>query len=58
MVTDADKPKGPDLKRGIEASELKDGEVLAGHLGDQPVLLARRGAELFAVVSVCTTAHP
>ena len=28
--------------------------MLSGHLGDEPVLLARRGDEVFAVGSVCT----
>lgn len=28
--------------------------MLAGHLGDESVLLARRGAEIFAVGAICT----
>jgi NADPH-dependent 2,4-dienoyl-CoA reductase/sulfur reductase-like enzyme/nitrite reductase/ring-hydroxylating ferredoxin subunit len=54
MGTGAEKTKGPDLEQGIDAAELKDGDMLAGHVGGEPVLLARRGDEVFAIGSVCT----
>jgi NADPH-dependent 2,4-dienoyl-CoA reductase/sulfur reductase-like enzyme/nitrite reductase/ring-hydroxylating ferredoxin subunit len=54
MTDDAKKPLGPDFEQGIEASSLKDGEMIAGNVRGAPVLLARRGQELFAVGSVCT----
>ncbi len=43
-----------DFGRGVPLSRLPDGAMLSGHLGDEPVLLARRGDEVFAVGSVCT----
>jgi NADPH-dependent 2,4-dienoyl-CoA reductase/sulfur reductase-like enzyme/nitrite reductase/ring-hydroxylating ferredoxin subunit len=46
--------KGPDLEQGIAASELKDGEMLVGHVRGEAVLLARRGEEVFAVSATCT----
>jgi NADPH-dependent 2,4-dienoyl-CoA reductase/sulfur reductase-like enzyme/nitrite reductase/ring-hydroxylating ferredoxin subunit len=47
-------PTGPDLTLGISASELTDGGLLAGHVGRQPVLLARLGSEWFAIDPVCS----
>jgi NADPH-dependent 2,4-dienoyl-CoA reductase/sulfur reductase-like enzyme/nitrite reductase/ring-hydroxylating ferredoxin subunit len=45
---------GPDLKNGIAATELPDGGMLLGHIDGEPVLLAKRGAELFAIGATCT----
>jgi len=45
---------GPDFAEGIAASELKDGEMLLGHAQGEAVLLAKRGAEIFAVGATCT----
>ena len=45
---------GPDLALGISADELPDGGMIAGHVGDDAVLLARNGVELFAVGATCT----
>jgi NADPH-dependent 2,4-dienoyl-CoA reductase/sulfur reductase-like enzyme/nitrite reductase/ring-hydroxylating ferredoxin subunit len=45
---------GPDLARGIGIADLPDGKKLVGHCGDARVLLARRGAEIFAVDAHCT----
>jgi NADPH-dependent 2,4-dienoyl-CoA reductase/sulfur reductase-like enzyme/nitrite reductase/ring-hydroxylating ferredoxin subunit len=45
---------GPDLRKGIPLSEIADGEMLLGHAGGEPVLLARRGDEVFAVGAMCT----
>ena len=47
-------PPGPDLTQGIAASDLPDGGKLRGHVGEEQVLLARRGAEIFALGAVCT----
>ncbi|HVV91969.1 MAG TPA: FAD-dependent oxidoreductase [Hyphomicrobiales bacterium] len=49
-----DKPKGPDFGAGVALAELADGQMLAGHVGDSAVLLARRGDELFALDAHCT----
>ena len=54
MAKDATAAPGPDLEQGIEADSLEDGDMLTGHVGDEPVLLARRGAEVFAVSATCT----
>lgn len=45
---------GPDLSAGIALAELADGGKLVGHVGDEQVLLVRRGAEIFAVAAHCT----
>ena len=47
-------PPGADLTQGIAASDLPDGGKLLGHVGEERVLLARRGAEIFAIGAVCT----
>ena len=47
-------PTGPDLAEGIELTEIADGAMLQGHVGDEAVLLARRGDELFAIGAHCT----
>ena len=51
-----EKPKlsGPDLTRGVELSTVPDGTMLLGHAHGEPVLLARRGDEVFAIGAVCT----
>ena len=50
-------PPGPDLAQGLRAAELADGTMLAGHVGEEAVLLARRGDEFLAVSSSCTHYH-
>jgi hypothetical protein len=49
MAGEQSKPKGPDLGRGIPFGDVPDGSMLAGHVGDDAVLLVRRGKEFFAV---------
>jgi apoptosis-inducing factor 3 len=48
------KLNGPDLTQGIELSTVPDGTMLLGHARGEPVLLVRRGAELFAIGAICT----
>jgi NADPH-dependent 2,4-dienoyl-CoA reductase/sulfur reductase-like enzyme/nitrite reductase/ring-hydroxylating ferredoxin subunit len=48
------KPTGPDLAQGIPAGDVADGGMLVGHVGDDNVLVARRGAELFAIDATCS----
>ena len=52
----ADTPElsGPDLEQGIPESDLADGAMLGGHARGKPVLLARRGGEVFAIGGQCT----
>ena len=45
---------GPDLAAGIAADSLADGGMLAGHVGEEAVLLVRRGSEFFAVGATCS----
>lgn len=53
-MSDTSKPVGPDLRAGIPDTELADGGMLVGHVDDSSVLIARRGAEFFAVDATCT----
>ena len=57
MSADAKTPAGPDLAAGIAFDDIADGAMLQGHVGDDAVLLARRGEELFAVGALCTHYH-
>ncbi|WP_458527012.1 FAD-dependent oxidoreductase [Onishia taeanensis] len=47
-------PSGPDLAAGIPLSELSEGEMLTGHVGEDAVLLARSGDAFHAVGAHCT----
>ncbi|WFU50087.1 apoptosis inducing factor family protein [Sinorhizobium terangae] len=47
-------PSGPDLALGIALADLPDGGKLVGHRDGEPVLLVRRGAEIFAVTATCS----
>lgn len=57
MNQEQESANGPDLAAGIELAELADGGRLAGHVGDEQVLLVRRGAEVFAIAAHCTHYH-
>jgi NADPH-dependent 2,4-dienoyl-CoA reductase/sulfur reductase-like enzyme/nitrite reductase/ring-hydroxylating ferredoxin subunit len=54
MAEDPPAPTGPDLAPGVALADLPDGGKLLGHLGDEQVLLLRRGAEVFAIGASCT----
>src|SRR5215471_9308093 len=54
MAAEQSKPKGPDLARGVPLDDVADGGMLAGHVGEEAVLLARRGNELFAIGATCS----
>src|ERR1700722_7033394 len=45
---------GPDLASGVSIQEVPDGHMLLGHVDKDPVLLARRGDEVFAVDATCS----
>src|SRR5690349_9724305 len=45
---------GPDLTLGVSLSRIPDGLILQGHAHGKPVVLARRGEELFAVGAYCS----
>ncbi len=50
-------PAGPDLAEGVALAELPDGGKLLGHVGEEQVLLVRRGEEIFALGAFCTHYH-
>jgi len=45
---------GPDLKQGVASDAVADGGMLLGHADGEAVLLARRGADVFAIGATCT----
>jgi len=54
MASDQPAPSGSDLAQGVALADLPDGGKLVGHLGEDQILLLRRGAEIFAVSASCT----
>ncbi len=54
MAEEQAQPVGPDLALGVSAAELPDGAKLVGHVGQDPVLLVCRGADMFAIGAQCT----
>lgn len=54
MAGEQEKDTGPDLEAGIQRGRLADGEALEGHVGDEAVLLVRRGDAYFAIGAHCT----
>ena len=46
-------PEGPDFREGVSLSSISDGAMLSGCVGDEAVVLVRRGEELFAVGAKC-----
>ena len=49
------KLSGPDFVKGVSLSKVADGTMVLGHAHGEPVLLARRGDELFAIYAVQRT---
>lgn len=56
-MSDRPEPSGPDLTLGIAQDKLADGATLLGHVGEDDVILARIGNEIFAVGAYCTHYH-
>jgi NADPH-dependent 2,4-dienoyl-CoA reductase/sulfur reductase-like enzyme/nitrite reductase/ring-hydroxylating ferredoxin subunit len=54
MSDETTKLGGPDLAAGVAVAEIADGAMLLGHAQGEPVLLARRGGEIFAIGATCT----
>ena len=48
--------EGPDLSQGVPLATLADGAALLGHAQGEPVLLVRRGQQVFALSATCTHA--
>ena len=57
MSENAKQRSGPDLAAGVAITDIADGVMLQGHVGEEAVLLARRGDEFFAVGAACTHYH-
>jgi apoptosis-inducing factor 3 len=57
MAEDQSKSNGPDLAQGIASTELVEDRPLAGHVGEEQLLLVRRGQEVFAVAAQCSHYH-
>lgn len=57
MAQDDKKPGGPDLTLGIPSTDLADGAMLTGHVGDDEVLLVRHGGKVSAIAAHCTHYH-
>ncbi len=54
MSESVQKLLGPDFEKGVEAKLLAEGAMLVGHALGELVLVARRGAEVFAIGAACT----
>ena len=54
MSEEKAKLSGTDLTQGVELSSIPEGTMLLGHAQGEPVLLARRGDEVFAIGAICT----
>ena len=50
-------PEGPDLTQGIALAAFPENGMLAGHVGEDEVLLVRQGADIFALSAHCTHYH-
>ena len=53
-MSEPEKPAGPDLTQGVPVSDIPEQGVLAGHVGEDKVLLARVEGEIVAVSGACT----
>ena len=53
-MAESEAPAGPDLAKGVAINTLPDGGLLLGRVGDDEVVLARSGDELFAIGAHCT----
>ncbi len=56
-MSEEKKLNGPDLSQGMPLADIADGGMLLGHVAGEPVLLARRGQDLFAIGAECTHYH-
>src|SRR6185437_9464708 len=56
MAGEQNSPAGPDLALGVSLKDFKN-DTLHGHVGDEEVLLARAGSEIFAIDAYCSDYH-
>ena len=55
MAHDDKKSAGPDLSKGIASTDLADGKMLVGLVGDEEVLLVREGEEVVGIATAAPT---
>ena len=48
-MSDKSETIGPDLTLGVAIDSIPDGKMLLGHVGEDAVVLARRGSAFFAI---------
>jgi NADPH-dependent 2,4-dienoyl-CoA reductase/sulfur reductase-like enzyme/nitrite reductase/ring-hydroxylating ferredoxin subunit len=57
MSEDKSGESSPDLTQGVPIESLADSGMLAGHVGENQVMLARVGSDFFAIDAACTHYH-
>jgi nitrite reductase/ring-hydroxylating ferredoxin subunit len=57
MADQSNESKGPDLTQGITLNTFPESGLLAGHVGEDEVLLVRQGDDVFAIGAHCTHYH-
>ena len=53
-MSDAASASGPDLMQGVDPGDIPEGAVLGGHVGEDPVVLAKVDGVVIAVSGACT----
>src|SRR6185437_9408889 len=53
-MNDQSTPTGPDFSKGAALSSITDGATVPGHVAGKPVLVTRRGGDIFAIGATCT----
>jgi NADPH-dependent 2,4-dienoyl-CoA reductase/sulfur reductase-like enzyme/nitrite reductase/ring-hydroxylating ferredoxin subunit len=56
-MSDDKRPQGPDFSQGVPATDITEGKMLAGRVGDEPVLIARVDGALHAIGAECAHYH-
>jgi NADPH-dependent 2,4-dienoyl-CoA reductase/sulfur reductase-like enzyme/nitrite reductase/ring-hydroxylating ferredoxin subunit len=56
-MSDGRTPDGPDFRLGVSPSDVAEGSMLAGRVGNESVLLARVSDALFAISAECSHYH-
>lgn len=54
MTEETNELTGPDFGQGAPVSSVVEGVPLLGHAAGEPMIVVRRGSELFAIGAVCT----
>ena len=54
MAETSSELEGPDFEKGCNINDIANETMLLGHAFGEPVLVARRGEELFAIGATCT----